>query len=72
MRVRLAEACESFLLVLLRMLLPAQGRHRAVAVPARLPGCSPPVPPAVPDDSEPIEWNTPLVRPYLCATGVSA
>ncbi|GAA2269781.1 hypothetical protein GCM10010145_00110 [Streptomyces ruber] len=65
MRVRLAEACEFVLLFLLRALLPAQGRHRADAVPAPSPACSPPVHPQATRDAQPQEWDTPLVRPYL-------
>ncbi|GGY96212.1 hypothetical protein [Streptomyces poonensis] len=65
MRVRLAEACEFVLLVLLRALLPARGRHRSVVVPAQSPACSPPVRPQATHDAQPREWDTPLVRPYL-------
>lgn len=67
MRPRIAELCESVLLLIVRRLLPARGRHRAV--PARrswaLPH-SPPTPSARPlDVEEPLVMDTPLVRPYL-------
>ncbi|MET9391695.1 hypothetical protein ABZY20_14970 [Streptomyces sp. NPDC006624] len=68
MRLRIAEVCESVLLLLVRLLLPARGRHRArhpLAVPD-----SPPAPDPLP--VEPLLMDTPLVRPYLRALEVSA
>ena len=70
MRLRLcaAELCESLLLTLVRLLLPARGRHRAVApsLPRPLPPPPRPLPP------EPLEIDTPLVRPYLRALEIYA
>ncbi|MEU3933870.1 hypothetical protein AB0E85_17785 [Streptomyces sp. NPDC029044] len=68
LRLRAAELCESLLLTLVRLLLPARGRHRAVAPsrPRPLP------PPARPLPPEPLEIDTPLVRPYLRALEVYA
>ncbi|MFD5480687.1 hypothetical protein [Streptomyces hawaiiensis] len=69
MRLRIAELCESLLLALLRSLLPARGRHRAVSVrrPSALPH-SPPIPSPRPPD--PLVMDSPLVRPYLRAEEV--
>ncbi|GAB2752855.1 hypothetical protein [Streptomyces bullii] len=63
LRLRLAGLCETALLTLVRLLLPAEGRHRATA---------PPQPPSVsthspPPAVEPVWLDTPLVRPYLLA-----
>ncbi|QIJ63437.1 hypothetical protein [Streptomyces sp. JB150] len=58
LRLRLAALCETVLLALVRLLLPAEGRHRATAPP-------PPPPPAPPIALEPVWLDTPLVRPYL-------
>ncbi|MZF90226.1 hypothetical protein [Streptomyces sp. SID5643] len=70
LRLRAAELCESLLLTLVRLLLPARGRHRAVApAPPR------PLPPPTllsPLPPEPLEIDTPLVRPYLRALEVYA
>ncbi|MFH8901980.1 hypothetical protein ACH4HG_37210 [Streptomyces coeruleorubidus] len=74
MRLRIAELCESVLLLLVRILLPARGRHRAT--PARWPSAiphSPPTPTARPFDvEEPLVMDTPLVRPYLHTVEVFA
>ncbi len=62
LRLRAAALCESLLLTLVRLLLPAQGRHRAA------PGHRPPPLPDPPPrllDTEPLVMDTPLVRPYL-------
>ncbi|MEV5434905.1 hypothetical protein AB0K80_02555 [Streptomyces sp. NPDC052682] len=62
LRLRLAWLCETVLLVLVRLLLPAEGRHRATAPPP------PPRPPHSPPPAvEPVWFDTPLVRPYLPA-----
>ncbi|GAA2765036.1 hypothetical protein GCM10010103_40770 [Streptomyces paradoxus] len=71
LRLRVAGLCESLLLTLVRLLLPARGRHRAVApvapvVPRPLPPPTRPLPP------EPLEIDTPLVRPYLRALEIYA
>ncbi|MFC8145410.1 hypothetical protein ACFUKV_27250 [Streptomyces paradoxus] len=68
LRLRAAELCESLLLSLVRLLLPARGRHRAVepALPRPLP------PPTRALQPEPLEIDTPLVRPYLRALEVYA
>ncbi|MFF5959424.1 hypothetical protein [Streptomyces luteogriseus] len=69
LRLRAAELCESLLLTLVRLLLPAQGRHRAT------PGPQPPPLPGPPTrllDPEPLVIDTPLVRPYLHALEVYA
>ncbi|WP_033312354.1 hypothetical protein RFN58_20295 [Streptomyces iakyrus] len=70
LRLRAAELCESLLLTRVRLLLPARGRHRAVepALPRPLP------PPMLlrPLQPEPLELDTPLVRPYLRALEVYA
>lgn len=68
LRLRAAGLCESLLLTLVRLLLPARGRHRTVApvVPRPLP------PPTRPLQPEPLEIDTPLVRPYLRALEVYA
>ncbi|GAB2869600.1 hypothetical protein GCM10027074_41570 [Streptomyces deserti] len=63
LRLRLAELCETALLALVRLLLPAEGRHRATV---------PPQPPLVSTHSPPLAiervWlDTPLGRPYLPA-----
>ncbi|MGK5696799.1 hypothetical protein ACSNOJ_28595 [Streptomyces sp. URMC 128] len=67
MRLRIAELCESALLLLVRILLPARGRHRAA--PAQRPWTIPHSPPtSTPrplDVEEPLVMDTPLVRPYL-------
>ncbi|MFE1247174.1 hypothetical protein [Streptomyces sp. NPDC058735] len=68
MRLRLAESCESVLLALVRLLLPARGRHRATAPAWR----TPPPPARDPLPVEPLLMDTPLVRPYLRALEVSA
>ncbi|MXM68492.1 hypothetical protein GR925_35055 [Streptomyces sp. HUCO-GS316] len=74
MRERTAAFIESLLLALVRALLPARGRHRAVPVPPQPPvtallaaaPVSPVRRPGRPlDDVRPFEHNTPLVRPYL-------
>ncbi|MEU7718061.1 hypothetical protein [Streptomyces tibetensis] len=69
MRLRIAELCESLLLALLRSLLPARGRHRAVSVrrPA-VPTHSSLVP--SPRPPEPLLVDSPLGRPYLRAEEV--
>ncbi|MDQ0749486.1 hypothetical protein QF034_003717 [Streptomyces africanus] len=62
MRLRIAELCEAVLLLLVRSLLPARGRHRATSAPP------PPTPSALPLPlvaEEPLVMDTPLVRPYL-------
>ncbi|MFC7263796.1 hypothetical protein [Streptomyces lutosisoli] len=66
MRERIAGLIELLLLALVRTLLPARGRHRAV--PARLPDCDRPPSPVHPRrsvDVWPFEPDTHLVRPYL-------
>ncbi|MFC9130500.1 hypothetical protein ACFT4A_27115 [Streptomyces sp. NPDC057099] len=60
LRLRAAELCESLLLTLVRLLLPAQGRHRAA--PRQRPLPHPPPRPLAPD---PLVMDTPLIRPYL-------
>ncbi|MGI5426811.1 hypothetical protein [Streptomyces sp. CA-179760] len=70
MRLRIAELCESLLLTLVRLLLPARGRHRAAT-----PTLRPPPPPAHtprPLHVEPLLMDTPLVRPYLHALEIYA
>ncbi|MFF5650033.1 hypothetical protein ACFY8N_16575 [Streptomyces collinus] len=64
LRLRAAELCESLLLTLVRLLLPARGRHRAVApaLPRPLP---PPTHRPRPLHVEPLHMDTSLVRPYL-------
>ncbi|MFJ3442923.1 hypothetical protein ACIPM2_17335 [Streptomyces sp. NPDC086081] len=68
MRLRIAELCESLLLALVRLLLPARGRHPAVgpvlAVAHPPPGRRHLV-------EEPLLMDTRLVRPYLAALEVS-
>lgn len=72
MRVRMAiaELCESFLLAVVRTLLPTQGRHRSGlaqpvdAEPTLAATHSPPVRPH-PLDVWPFEPEADLVRPYL-------
>ncbi|MFF5254996.1 hypothetical protein ACFY4K_23555 [Streptomyces leeuwenhoekii] len=72
LRLRLAALCETALLALVRLLLPAEGRHRATALPP------PPAPPHDPPPAlDPVWLDTPLVRPYLLVreghpAGVSA
>ncbi|AIR99166.1 hypothetical protein [Streptomyces glaucescens] len=62
LRLRLAALCETVLLALVRLLLPAGGRHRSTASPpAPAPEHSPP------RATEPVWLDTPLVRPYLLA-----
>ena len=73
MRLRVAQLCESALILLVRTLLPARGRHRAT--PARRVSAVPHYPPAHsprPLRVEPLEMDTTLVRPYLHALEVSA
>ncbi|GAA4316971.1 hypothetical protein GCM10023086_39750 [Streptomyces venetus] len=68
MRLRLhaAELCESLLLALVRLLLPAQGRHRAAPGRPPLSVTDPPPPPTRRFlATEPLVMDTPLVRPYL-------
>ncbi|MGW0612602.1 hypothetical protein [Streptomyces sp. NPDC002788] len=65
MRLRIPELCESVLLLLVRILLPVRGRHRAT--PARP---SPALPHSL--DEEPLVMDTPLVRPYLNTVEVFA
>ncbi|MCT9142279.1 hypothetical protein [Streptomyces violarus] len=69
LRLRAAELCESLLLTLVRLLLPAQGRHRATPDRRSLPL---PDPPPRLLDAEPLVMDTPLVRPYLHALEVYA
>jgi hypothetical protein len=69
-RLRLAELCESALLALVRLLLPARGRHRATAPALRT--LPPPGYVRRPAHAEPLEMDTPLVRPYLHALEVYA
>ncbi|CAL9497045.1 MULTISPECIES: hypothetical protein [Streptomyces] len=71
MRLRTAELCECVLLFLVRLLLPAQGRHRA-AGPVRREPAVPHSPPPPRRPEEPLLMDTPLVRPYLAALEVSA
>lgn len=68
MRLRLlaAELCASLLLTLVRLLLPARGRHRASTPPTLRP--LPPRPLPV----EHLVMDTPLVRPYLHSLEVYA
>ncbi|MFF7789567.1 hypothetical protein [Streptomyces sp. NPDC007991] len=67
MRLRIAELCEVVLLLLVRTLLPARGRHRATSAP------SPPTRGALPlAPEEPLVMDTPLVRPYLDTVEVFA
>ncbi|PNG17988.1 hypothetical protein [Streptomyces cahuitamycinicus] len=69
MRLHIAELCELLLLALLRSLLPARGRHRAVS--ARRPSVLPHFPPVPsPRPPEPLVLDSPLVRPYLRAEEV--
>jgi len=76
MSERIAAFCELLLLALVRVLLPARGRHRAT--PAQPPGRELPLTPASdaggradrPHDDNtcavwPFECDTRLVRPYL-------
>ncbi|MEU9570289.1 hypothetical protein AB0D62_10420 [Streptomyces massasporeus] len=70
MRLRLATLCESLLLALVRLLLPARGRHRAVGPALR--ASPPPVRIARPLPVEPLHMDTPLVRPYLHALEIYA
>jgi hypothetical protein len=72
-RLRIAELCESALLLLVRILLPARGRHRAT--PAQRPWTIPHSPPTLttrPLKTEPLVMDTPLVRPYLRTVEVFA
>ncbi|MER7897307.1 hypothetical protein ABTX62_14605 [Streptomyces sp. NPDC096046] len=73
MRLRIAEPGESALLLLVRLLLPARGRHRARTAVRRAPAV-PHSPPHTrrPLHMEPLVMDTPLVRPYLRALEVSA
>ncbi|GHI06685.1 hypothetical protein AQI88_30490 [Streptomyces cellostaticus] len=76
MRARTAGFIESLLLLLIRALLPARGRHRAV--PARLPYPARPLttrtgrPPALDAHLIDIAYDTRLVRPYLLTPEVAA
>ncbi|MFJ8469318.1 hypothetical protein [Streptomyces swartbergensis] len=76
MRLRIAELCESVLLLLVRILLPARGRHRATPAhgPWTIPHSPPtPTPTTRPlDAEEPFVMDTPLVRPYLHTVEVFA
>jgi hypothetical protein len=65
MRERTSRVIESLLLALVRVLLPARGRHRAA--PAQLPATARPLatPSRHPLDVWPFEPDTRLVRPYL-------
>ncbi|MEV5353368.1 hypothetical protein AB0N88_13350 [Streptomyces sp. NPDC093516] len=69
MRLRIAELCESLLLALVRLLLPARGRHRAVGPVLAVAHPPPPGRRHLPE--EPLVMNTRLVRPYLPALEVS-
>ncbi|MEG8279176.1 hypothetical protein [Streptomyces sp. AHA2] len=71
MRLRAAELCECVLLFLVRLLLPARGRHRAAGPVRREPAVPHSPPPPLPP-GEPLVLDTPLVRPYLRALEVSA
>jgi hypothetical protein len=73
-RLRIAELCESVLLLLVRILLPARGRHRAVPVQRSWSILhSPPTSTPRPlDVEEPLVMDTPLVRPYLHTAEVFA
>jgi hypothetical protein len=66
-RLRIAELCESVLLLLVRILLPAHGRHRATPAqrPWTIPHSPPTSTPRPSDVEEPLVMDTPLVRPYL-------
>ena len=69
MRERTARLIESLLLLLVRALLPARGRHRATT-PAQLAPADDPLPASSarhPVDVWPFEPDTRLVRPYLPA-----
>ncbi|MFI6856733.1 hypothetical protein [Streptomyces sp. NPDC050416] len=67
MRLHIAELCEAVLLLLVRSLLPARGRHRATAAPPA------PTPAARPlATEEPLVIDTPLVRPYMNTVEVFA
>jgi hypothetical protein len=69
-RLRIAELCESLLLALVRLLLPARGRHRAAGT---VPAVAHPPPPGRRHlAEEPLVMDTRLVRPYLSALEVSA
>ncbi|GAP49056.1 hypothetical protein [Streptomyces azureus] len=74
MRLCIAELCESVLLLLVRILLPARGRHRAA--PAQRSWTIPHSPPtSTPRPlvvEEPLVMDTPLVRPYLHTVEVFA
>ncbi|MET9525941.1 hypothetical protein [Streptomyces coeruleorubidus] len=67
MRLRIAELCESVLLLLVRILLPARGRHRATSAALLPPPCARPL-----AAEEPLVMDTPLVRPYLRTVEVFA
>jgi hypothetical protein len=66
----MGELVRKFCELLLRVLLPARGRHRATPTTAP-PGRHKPRTPATPVrrqltlEVRPFEWDTPLVRPYL-------
>jgi hypothetical protein len=66
-RLRIAELCESVLLILVRILLPARGRHRATAAP---PLPTPAARPLATEETSVID--TPLVRPYMNTVEVFA
>ncbi|CAM5649056.1 hypothetical protein [Streptomyces aurantiogriseus] len=66
MRERTAGFIESLLLLLVRALLPARGRHRAaLAQPAVSNQPLAPDPRRSYRAADPFEYDTPLVRPYL-------
>ncbi len=67
LRLLAAELCASLLLTLVRLLLPARGRHRAATPPTLRP-----LPPRRPLPAEPLVMDTPLVRPYLHSLEVYA
>jgi len=66
----MGELATEFCELLLRVLLPAPGKHRATPTTAP-PGRHQPRTPAAPVrrqltlEVRPFEWDTPLVRPYL-------
>lgn len=70
MRLRIAELCESLLLALVRLLLPARGRHRAAGTVLAVAHPPPSERRRLPE--EPLLMDSRLVRPYLPALEVSA
>ncbi|KOG33151.1 hypothetical protein [Streptomyces resistomycificus] len=64
MREHIAGLCELLLLAIVRGLLPARGRHRAVG-PTCPAAQGQPQPAGLTLDAHPFEPDTPLVRPYL-------